>query len=74
MSFNGRGSEGTGTEFGVEDGTRSVRDEKMAAVAVAPVAAEMLAMMARVVLDITVSWVSKIVNTSRRQTSRPCED
>lgn len=46
-------------EVGVSDDTvagtlRSERDEKIAAVAAAPVAAEMPAMMARVVLDIVV--------------------
>lgn len=46
-------------EVGVSRGTvggglRSERDEKMAAVAAAPVAAEMLATSAKVVLDIVV--------------------
>ena len=40
------------SEVTVEGFLRSGRDEKMAAVAAAPVAAEMPAMMARVVLDI----------------------
>lgn len=43
------GSEGT-----VGGGLRSERDEKMAAVAAAPMAAEMLATIAKVVLDIVV--------------------
>ena len=60
MSFNGRGRDGTGVDVeldaGVSEGVvggslRSGRDEKIAAVAAAPVAAEMPAMMARVVLD-----------------------
>ena len=63
MSLSGRGYEGTGAEVEVEVGVsedtvagtlRSERDEKIAAVAAAPVAAEMPAMMARVVLDIVV--------------------
>lgn len=46
-------------EVGVSEATvggnlRSGRDEKIAAVAAAPVAAEMPAMMARVVLDIVI--------------------
>lgn len=61
MSLSGRGYEGTGAELEVAVGVsgvtsegflRSGRDEKIAAVAAAPVAAEMPAMMARVVLDI----------------------
>lgn len=40
------------SEDAVGGGLRSARDEKMAAVAAAPVAAEMPAMIARVVLDI----------------------
>lgn len=42
------------SEGGVGGGLRSERDEKMAAVAAAPVAAEMLATIAKVVLDIAV--------------------
>ncbi len=40
---------------------RSERDEKMAAVAAAPVAAEMPAMMARVVLDIEADCLLEVV-------------
>ena len=65
MSFSGRGSGETGAEIVVEvevvgsesaegGGLRSEREEKIAAVAAAPVAAEMPAMMAKVVLDIVV--------------------
>ena len=65
ISFSGRGPKGTGVEVEEEVGVsgetvgeslRSGRDEKMAAVAAAPVAAEMPAMMARVVLDIVFNW------------------
>ena len=63
MSFSGRGIEGTGAaveeEVGVSEETtlRSARDEKIAAVAAAPVAAEIPAMMARVVLDIVPNYL-----------------
>ena len=40
---------------------RSERDEKMAAVAAAPVAAEMPAMIARVVLDIEADYLLEVV-------------
>lgn len=49
------GSEGT-----VGDSLRSGRNERIAAVAAAPVAAEMPAMMARVVLDIVVLLMMEV--------------
>lgn len=57
MSLRGLGYAGTGIEFGREVGAdgrvlRSDREEKIAAVAAAPVAAEMPAMIARVIFDI----------------------
>lgn len=57
MSLRGLGYAGTGIEFGREVGAdgrvlRSDREEKITAVAAAPVAAEMPAMIARVVFDI----------------------
>lgn len=57
MSLRGFGYAATGPDVGIVTGAvegvlRSDRDEKIAAVAAAPVAAEMAAMIARVVFDI----------------------